>query len=143
MFGTPVHAHKAYQSVGVETALPSAAPHQLVLMLFDGACAAVAGARVHMQTKDIARKGEMIGKAVGIIDGGLKASLDLPSGGELAVKLAALYDYMVLRLIQANARNDAAALDETIRLLSELRGAWEQIGKPAATAPGPGARAGS
>jgi len=134
MFAPPAGALKAYQMVGVETTVPSANPHQLVLLLFDGACAALAGARIHMQAKETARKGEMISKAIAIIDGGLKASLDMSSGGELAAKLAMLYDYMAQRLVQANLRNDVAALDECLRLLSDLRGAWEQIGRQAASA---------
>ena len=41
---------------------------------------------------------------------------------------------MVMRLLQANLRNDAEALAEVARLLGELRSAWQQIGRPAAAA---------
>jgi flagellin-specific chaperone FliS len=34
---------------------------------------------------------------------------------------------MVLRLIHANVKNDAVALHEVSGLLSEIRGAWEEI----------------
>ena len=47
--------------------------------------------------------------------------------GELGERLSALYDYMGERLLQANLHNRPELIDEVTRLLSELRGAWEQI----------------
>ncbi|MEO8008827.1 MAG: flagellar export chaperone FliS [Betaproteobacteria bacterium] len=132
-------ASNAYRSVGVETIASSASPHQLVLMLFNGARAAVAGASGHMQRGEIAAKGKSISKAIEIIDSGLKASLDLSVGGELAKNLSDLYAYMAGRLFHANLKNDRSALDEVARLLEELGGAWEAIGAkpPAAAAAAP------
>lgn len=62
-----------------------------------------------------------------IIEEGLKASLDKNVGGELAQNLSDLYEYMSQRLLIANLKNDVSALDEVSRLLSELKGAWEEI----------------
>ena len=129
------HAVNAYHSVGVESLANSGNPHQLVVMLFNGARAAIAVARGHMQRREIEAKGAAIGKAISIIDGGLKASLDLNVGGEMAQNLSNLYIYMVQRLLQANLKNDAKALDEVAQLLQQLGGAWESIGgKPALAA---------
>ena len=125
------HSHlavNAYHSVGVESLANSGNPHQLVVMLFNGARAAVAAARGHLQRKEIAAKGAAISKAIDIIDGGLKASLDLNVGGEMAQNLSDLYIYMGQRLLQANIKNDAKALDEVAQLLQQLGGAWESIG---------------
>jgi flagellar secretion chaperone FliS len=124
----------AYAEVGVETGVAAADPHKLILMLFDGTLAAIAKARLAMSRGEIAAKGAAISKAIEIIDGGLKASLDVSAGGALAERLAALYDYMLNRLLAANLRNDTSLLDETTRLLNELRGAWAQIGGAAAPA---------
>ncbi len=124
----------AYAEVGVETGVAAADPHKLILMLFDGTLAAIAKARLAMSRGEIAPKGAAISKAIEIIDGGLKASLDVSAGGALAERLAALYDYMLNRLLAANLRNDTSLLDETTRLLNELRGAWAQIGSAAAPA---------
>ena len=75
-------------------------------------------------------------KAIDIINCGLKASLDKSSGGDLAEKLDALYEYMSLRLIHANVKNDQAALDEVAHLLNEIRSAWVEIAEvPPAAAP--------
>ena len=56
------------------------------------------------------------------------------AGGPLAKQLAALYDYASLRLLQANLKNDHAALDEVGRMLADLRDAWAQIGARAPVA---------
>lgn len=129
MFATSYSAAAAYAKVGVETGVVSANPHRLVLMLFEGARVAVAAARLHMQRNEIAAKGEAISKAITIIDHGLKASLDVAAGGELAQRLHALYEYMARRLLAANLDNDPKGLDEVGHLLAELNDAWEAIGK--------------
>ena len=133
MYAAARKAIDAYAQVGVETGVAAADPHRLILMLYDGTLAAIAKARLAMSRKEIAAKGEAISKAIEIIDGGLKASLDMKVGGVLAERLAALYDYMLARLLAANLRNDPAILDEVARLLNELRDAWAQIGQQRAT----------
>ena len=138
---TATQAINAYNKTGLETAIPSADPHKLILMLFEGATLAVGDAKRHMQRSDIGAKGASISKAIAIIDGGLKASLDIKAGGDLAEKLSMLYQYMNDRLLHAGVKNDVGALDEVTRLLGELSGAWAAIGKqqPVATpAPLPG-----
>ena len=44
-----------------------------------------------------------------------------------AQRLDALYEYMCMRLLHANLRNDKAALTEVASLLGEIKGAWEEI----------------
>jgi flagellar protein FliS len=126
-------ATHAYAKIGVESGVNGADPHKLIAMLFQGALLAVANAKNAMLRKDIATKGAAISKAMLIIDEGLKASLDKKVGGELALSLDQLYDYMLSRLLTANMNNDAAILDEVSRLLSELKGAWDAIRQTALT----------
>ncbi len=129
MFTTKNNAISAYQRIGVETGVESADPHKLILMLFEGAQEALARTRIHMQNNEIAEKGQMISKAIMIIDHGLKASLDMNAGGDLAIKLQALYDYMTHRLLMANIQNNIETLNEVNKLLSELYSAWKEIGE--------------
>jgi len=121
----------AYARLGVETSAMSASPHQLIVMLFDGAKTAIAMARHHMATGEIEAKGNAISKAIGIVDNGLKAALDADAAGEagaeLVGNLSALYDYVVQRLFRANLHNDALALDEADRLLENIASAWREI----------------
>ncbi|MCX7898434.1 MAG: flagellar export chaperone FliS [Rhodocyclaceae bacterium] len=127
MYSSTTNPSQAYSQVGVETGIMGASPHSLILMLFDGALAAVARAQHGLATGAIAEKGTAITKAIDILTNGLKASLDYEKGGELAARLAALYDYMCDRLFYANLKNDQAALGEVQQLLSEIRDAWAKI----------------
>jgi flagellar protein FliS len=132
-------AAQAYSKVGLETGVAAANPHRLILMLYDGALHAIADAGSHLAAGRIAEKGEAISKAIGVIDEGLKASLDRTQGGAMTEQLYELYDYMNRRLLLSSLRNDRAGLDEVAALLTELRGAWQAIGDapPAAPAPDP------
>lgn len=120
---------KAYQRVGVDTGVNGSDPHELVLMLFDGAIESIKLAQGHIAAGRVAEKGQALAKATRIVEEGLKASLDREAGGALAQRLADLYDYATLRLLQANLRNDHKALAEVTLLLSDLRETWSRIGK--------------
>lgn len=74
---------QAYQQVGLESAVLSASPHQLVVMLFDGIHSALIRARLFLEQGDIPAKGEALSKAINIIENGLKAGLNMDVGGEL------------------------------------------------------------
>jgi len=118
----------AYARVGVETSVSSASAHKLIELLFNGFMDAIVQARGAMRGGQIEAKGRAIGRAVRIVEEGLKAGLNLEAGGRLAEDLNALYAYVGLRLLHANLRNDEAALDECVRLIGPLRDAWIAIG---------------
>lgn len=124
-------ATRAYAKIGVESGVFAADPHKLIAMLYQGALLAVANAKNGMMRRDVAAKGTAISKAISIIEDGLNASLDKKVGGELAQNLSSLYEYMARRLLGANLNDDMAALDEVAGLLNELKGAWDEIGRPA------------
>ncbi|MCS7100065.1 MAG: flagellar export chaperone FliS [Burkholderiaceae bacterium] len=121
-------AAETYRRIDLDSRVTAADPHRLVLLLFDGALEALRQAAAHLAAGRIAEKGQALGKALRILEEGLKASLDHNAGGALAQQLASLYDYCVLRLLQANLRNDAKAVAEVTALLSDLREAWAAIG---------------
>ena len=127
MFGNARNAISAYKKAGAEAAVEVNDPHKLILLLFAGAQAALGSARAAIQLNQVATKGESISKAIDIVSNGLKVSLDLESGGQIAEQLEALYDYMVLRLLNANTKNDLKALDEVSGLLEEIHSAWRGI----------------
>ena len=120
-------AVKAYSNVAIESKAHSSDPHKLILMLYQGALLSIASAKNQIMRNEIAAKGKSISQAISIINDGLKASLDLNVGGELALNLSDLYSYMIQRLLQANMKNDTAILEEVSTLLLELRTAWESI----------------
>ena len=132
----------AYRNLQMESSVQQASPHRLVSMLFEGAISAIGQGRVAMQAGDHAAKGQALTRAIRIVEEGLKASLD-PSGGELAQRLASLYDYIARQLLAASARNDAGLLDELVALIVPLQEAWLAIdpgrGAPAARSGAAGA----
>lgn len=121
---------QAYAKIGVESAVMSANPHQLVNMLFDGAISALVRARLFMQDGNIEGKGLSLSKAINIIENGLKQGLAEESGDELTTNLLSLYAYMVRRLLQANLRNDVEAIVEVEALLRNIADAWKEVAQP-------------
>ncbi len=103
-------------------------PHELILRLMNGAIDRIAQAKGAIYQKNQQAKGELIGKAISII-GGLSACLDHNQEGDIAENLEALYEYMNLRLLEANLEGDVKKLDEVSKLMSEIKSAWQQIPK--------------
>jgi flagellar protein FliS len=134
MFGTMPRGVQAYAKVGLETSAVAASPHELIVMLFDGAMVAISNARSNIKAGKIAEKGKSISHAIAIINDGLRACLDKKAGGGIANNLDGLYEYMTNRLLQANLNNSPEMLDEVHTLLSDLRDAWVSIGKKPADA---------
>ena len=121
-------AHKAvsqYQTTG-NSSIAFADPHVLILRLMDGAIERIYQAIGAIQQNSIETKGKLISKAIGII-AGLDACLDHDLGNDLTTKLEALYEYMNVRLLEANVENDMSKLEEVAKLLGEIRSAWVQI----------------
>ncbi len=127
MFASLSNPRMAYNQGGVEARVAGADPHQLILMLYDGALMSIATASHQIEIGDVAGKGQSISRAIDIIGNGLKVSLDMEAGGELSQRMYSLYEYMCMRLLHANSQNDRSALTEVSALLGELRSAWEEI----------------
>ncbi|MBT9507687.1 flagellar export chaperone FliS [Rhodoferax sp.] len=126
---TPVSTRSAnsYRNVGLETSVSMANPHQLVSLLFEALLQSLAAAKGAILNGDIPTKGRSIGRAVRILEEGLKAGLDDARGGDLAANLRGLYDYCIFRTTEANLRNDVAIIEEVIRLIHPVADGWNQI----------------
>lgn len=118
---------QAYAQVSLESRVAGATPHQLIAMLFEGACSAIARARLGFEQGNIARRGEMISKAIAIVDNGLRAALDHQKGPAIAADLDRLYDYIARLLMQANLHNSPDKLAQAEKLLRDLAEVWEAI----------------
>lgn len=138
MFARPrpdLSSASLYQTVQVDTGVASATPHQLVAMLFDGFVTACSQARGAMLSGNVVVKGRALGRAVRIVEEGLRAGLNLREGGSLARDLNELYGYITMRLTHANLHNDEAAVAECQGLVQPLQQAWIAIAPPAVVAP--------
>ncbi|MEP7311681.1 MAG: flagellar export chaperone FliS [Pseudomonadota bacterium] len=124
----------AYQSVAAHGGVAVADPHQLIILLMDGALERIAAARGAMSNGEQANKARMIHRAVAILDE-LRASLNFEVGGQIAANLADVYDYASRQLMKANIDSKPELLDEVSHLLREIRGAWIAIPAAARTPP--------
>lgn len=127
MFGSMQSGASAYAKVGMETGVVAANPHKLIVMLFEGAQISLNNALLHMQAGNIEEKGKAISKTIMIIENGLRASLDKSVGGEIAINLDSLYEYMSNQLLIANLKNQPEVIKEVQTLLRDIQGAWEEI----------------
>jgi len=119
-------AMNQYKQVGIQASVENADPHTLIQMLFDGVLERLNMAKMHMKQGNIALKGENISRAISIIDG-LRTSLDMKKGDEMAENLEALYDHMQRQLVKANIESSEEKIQEVLSLVGEIRAGWMAI----------------
>jgi len=119
-------AHDTY----LESRVLSADPLELVRLLYQGAIAAVKDARHYLAQGKILERSRAISKACGILIE-LTTGLDHARGGEIAGRLASLYDYLQKRLLEANFQQSDGPLAEVLGLLMTLAEGWANIHTPA------------
>jgi flagellar protein FliS len=117
----PTTARDAYS----ENAVLSASRGELVVILYDGACRFLTQASVAMRRGNIEATHRRLRRAEAII-GHLDATLDM-SQGEIPDRLRSIYIFCGRHLNQARIDRDAGKIEDVIRLLSTLRGAWAAI----------------
>lgn len=119
----------AYPSSSVDqyrkSAVNSASPLQLIVMLYDGALRFMEGAKHAMSQDDLYRQNELCQKAQNIL-AELMSCLDLKTG-EVAQNLLSLYTYTYDQLVQANINDDPEPIDRAIKVMSDLRDSWVQL----------------
>jgi flagellar protein FliS len=113
------------------TAVLTASPGQLVLMLFDGALKSMAIAREAFARppndfKRLETINKHLLKAQSIL-AELQGSVDMEKGGDFAQTMHKLYSYHMRRLFEANMRKQVEPLVEVQRLVSEIRDAWAEM----------------
>ena len=117
---------QSYRNVTAYGKLAEASPYQVVQLMLDAVLGRVAEATGHIERGETQAKGEKIGKALGIIEA-LVLGLDTQRGGELALNLERLYDYVARTLLKANLENRADLLKEVSSLLREIKLGWDGI----------------
>ncbi len=106
-------------------------PATLVAMLYDKAVACLKAAVQAIHNNEIETRWKNNHRAQEIISHLFK-TLDLDRGGEIASNLEALYGYMLLRLPEVDANNDARVAEEVIELLEPLRASWNELAESSA-----------
>ena len=113
------HGYQSY----FDDEILAASPLKLIQMLYAAALDSIATARRHLQHGDIRARARAINKTLRIV-AELSRSLNHEVGGDLSRGLAALYAYVMRRLIEANATQKEAPLADAERLMSMLDEAW-------------------
>jgi flagellar protein FliS len=130
----PLTELRQYTSHAAQTATPG----QLVVMLYDGFLRFCAQGRAAFDAGDVGTSGSRFTRAQDIVTE-LRVTLDMTQG-EIATNLASLYEYVGEKLTAGRLRRDMAEIDEAVRVMSDLRGAWVQIAgtqRPATERRGP------
>ena len=103
-----------------------ASPHQLMLMLFDGAIEAMSMTVGAIQNKNFELRSKQSTRSITIING-MRDCLDMDSGSELSDNLYSLYLYMAQELFRAGVKNDVETIQNIQHMLKDIRGSWEKI----------------
>jgi len=119
-------ANKAY----TESAVLSASPGQLVVMLYDGAIRFLQQSSAALQAgnKNIAR--QKLFRADSIINE-LNDTLNMEQGGEVADQLRSIYLWTKKSMIEGLSEDNHIKIDQSIDALKELREAWAQTANSA------------
>ena len=115
-----------YGKIKNDTQTMYASPHQLMLMLFDGAIEAMSLTIAAIQNKNFELRSKQNTRSITIING-MRECLDMKAGGELADNLYSLYQYMVQELFRANFKQDIVIIRNIQTMLKDIRGSWEKI----------------
>jgi flagellar protein FliS len=114
----------------VENDLLDKSPVELIRLLYAKAIEKLQLAARHTRASDVRERNACLARVMEIV-AELQGALNLEAGGELAVQLAALYDYVQRQLIEAAAEPAAVAQLEEVRvLLVNLHEGWRDCEPP-------------
>jgi flagellar protein FliS len=122
----PYASPQAYR----QSAVLTATPEQLVVMLYDGAVRFLRQAEVAMSEGAFLHSYEKLGRGEAIIDE-LIATLNMDAG-EIAERLQAIYVFQKRTLIEARVQRNAEKIGQVVALLVSLREAWARLAEQAA-----------
>src|ERR1700754_2308511 len=122
----PYASPQAYRNSAVLTA----SPEQLVVMLYDGSVRFLRQAEIAMREGARLHSFEKLGRAEDILDE-LLATLNMDTG-EIADRLQAIYIFCKKTLIEARIGRDAEKIGQVVALMSDLREAWATLANQAA-----------
>jgi flagellar protein FliS len=114
----------------LHTRVMTASPQQLRMMLYDGAIKFCRQGRHGLVNKDFETMYTSISDAKKIL-AELTNSLDRKQDEQLVERMASVYNFMYLRLIDANVEKDPAIIDEVIGLLEYEKETWAMLMKKA------------
>ena len=102
-------------------------PHEVINLLLSGAMDRIEGAIQKVSDGDTDTAIHLVQKTTNII-AELRNSLNFKDGGDIAVNLDAVYEYVSARLEAINITQEPiSVLEEVHRLISEIHSGWSGI----------------
>jgi flagellar protein FliS len=120
-------AQQAYR----DSAILTAPPERLVVMLYDGANRFLMQGAMALRAGDLTVMNDRLRRAEAIITE-LRQTLDM-SQGEVASNLESIYSFCQRLLLEARLQQDADRIEQVAKLLRDLRDAWDQVAGQACT----------
>lgn len=129
---SPSRTDLSYRRAAVE----NASPVGLIVILYDLLINDLRQGVEAIAKKDVEARSKAIKHAFLVLQQ-LEGSLDRENGGEAADNLSKFYAVMRARIFEAHQKVVSEILDEQVRLLLDVRQAWEKV-DPAKVAPAVG-----
>lgn len=117
---------QAYKKVNIESSILSADPHQVIVMMYDGALESMSKAKGAIERNELGLKSEMLTKAVNILSA-LQNALDKDTQPEISENFEVLYNFCISRLNDVNIDLDISGIEEVYGYIKPLRDAWKAI----------------
>ncbi len=118
----PTNPYNQYKQTQISTANQG----KLIVMLYDGAIKFLNIALDNIEPMRYDIVNTNIIKAQDIITE-LLLSLNMNEGGEISQNLFSLYMYFKRQLLEANMRKDPEMIKHILKLMKDMRDAWDQI----------------
>jgi flagellar protein FliS len=118
-------ALNAYATTARETAVSSARPVDLVVLVFQRVLDHLRHGRQMMQQHE--DSAVPLTKALQLINAGLQACLDRQQGGDIADNLGHLYEWASREIMLARIKKDSDRISSVIEVLSTVTSAWLEL----------------
>jgi flagellar protein FliS len=127
----PLTPYATAQQAYRDSAILTAPPERLVVMLYDGANRFLIQGATALRSGDLAVMNDRLRRAEAIVTE-LRQTLDM-SAGQVAANLESIYSFCQRLLLEARLKQDPEKIEQVAKLLRELRDAWDQVAGQACT----------
>ena len=106
------------------SAVFTATPEELTLMLYDGAIKFMNISKHHIENNNVVKAHEALIRAQDII---IELNSSLNMEYEISENLRGLYDFVLDRLIDANINKKIEPIDEALEIVTDMRDTWKEV----------------
>lgn len=120
-------ARESYSNIDITTRIQDASPHRLVAILYEELLRSLDAMTAAIARGEQQAAGNCQSRALSILHG-LRASLDMDKGGEVALNLDAIYGEASRLVVHAGRECDATGVKTVRDMIGEIGSAWAVIG---------------